>query len=185
MVKVGFIVEGASEKIVIESSDFRAFLHRNGFELLDPVVDAQGGGNLLPQHLRTFVETLSDLGADRIFILTDLERDISVDVVRARIQHDRVEMAFIAIKALEAWFLADGTAMNAWLGGEHIEAFPEQTTQMPYDRLKEIARNLGLQGPGRKVMLAKKMVDYGFSVTRAAAHPECGSARELVAYFGT
>jgi hypothetical protein len=37
MVKVGFIVEGDSEKIVIESSDFKAFLQENDFELVNPV----------------------------------------------------------------------------------------------------------------------------------------------------
>ncbi|WP_339480311.1 hypothetical protein [Pseudomonas sp. RL_5y_Pfl2_73] len=39
MVKVGFIVEGDSEKIVIESADFKAFLQANDFELVNPVVN--------------------------------------------------------------------------------------------------------------------------------------------------
>lgn len=55
MVRIGFIVEGDSEKIVIESVKFREFLRLNGFELVTPVVNAKGGGNLLPQNIEAYL----------------------------------------------------------------------------------------------------------------------------------
>lgn len=42
MVKVGFIVEGDCEKIIIESPQFKQFLLSCGFELVTPVINAAG-----------------------------------------------------------------------------------------------------------------------------------------------
>ena len=50
MVKVGFIVEGESEKLVVESPMFQQWLHDHDCTLVTPVIDAKGGGNLLPQQ---------------------------------------------------------------------------------------------------------------------------------------
>lgn len=84
MVKAGFIVEGASERIVVESSMFRELLHSCGYELVVPVVDAEGGGNLLPQNIDAFIARLDTAGAERIFVLTDLEDEAQVETVRRR-----------------------------------------------------------------------------------------------------
>ncbi len=51
MVKVGFIVEGDTEKVIVESPAFSAWLTANGITLCHPVIDAKGGGNLLPQNI--------------------------------------------------------------------------------------------------------------------------------------
>ncbi|PYD88672.1 hypothetical protein DNF23_32565 [Pseudomonas syringae pv. pisi] len=95
MVKAGFILEGASERMV---------------------VDANGGGKLLPQNIDAFIARLDTAGAERIFVLTDLEGEAQVATVRERVAHQRIHFAFIAVKALEAWYVADSVAMNAWLG---------------------------------------------------------------------
>ncbi|WP_255557138.1 hypothetical protein [Sodalis sp. dw_96] len=44
MVKVGFIVEGDSERTIIESAIFKQFLKDHDFELVRPVIDAKEGG---------------------------------------------------------------------------------------------------------------------------------------------
>ena len=49
MVKIGFIVEGDCEKIFIESDNFKNWANMQGIEICSPVVNAKGGGNLLPQ----------------------------------------------------------------------------------------------------------------------------------------
>ncbi|WP_431701451.1 hypothetical protein [Pseudomonas sp. BR20] len=153
-------------------------------ELIFPVVDAKGGGNLLPHNIEAFIQGLELQGVDKIYVLTDLEDDLSTQVVRDRIQNAKVETIFVAVKALEAWFLADTPAMSNWLKQGYQEPFPEKTVDKPFARLKEIASNLGASGPGNKVAFAKKMVNrFGFSVAQAATHPECPSARELVDYF--
>lgn len=182
MVKIGFIVEGDSERIIIESEAFVAFLKRNNYELIFPVINAEGGGNLLPHNIEVMVQTLKNQNAEKIFVLTDLEQEISIQAVKNRISHSEVEEIFIAIKALEAWFLADTNAMRGWLKqGNFFEEDPENTTAMPWLRLKEIARINGSQGPGNKIAFAKKMVKYfGFSITNSATHPNCESATTMI-----
>ncbi|MGL5948912.1 MAG: hypothetical protein ACRCYV_07680, partial [Aeromonas sp.] len=91
------------------------------------------------------------------------------------------ELIFIAVKAIEAWFLADTQALNRWLKKQDVmEALPEQTPTMPWERLKAIAVEQQARGPGSKASFAKQYITYhGFDVTRAAAHPACPSAREF------
>ncbi|MGN6842982.1 hypothetical protein ACTHUM_15490, partial [Neisseria sp. P0021.S006] len=105
MVKVGFIVEGSCEKIIIESEAFKTFLHRNDFELIEPVVDANGAGNLLPHNIEPFIGVLEANGAERLYILTDSD-GLPVEGVKERISHAKITAYFIAVKAIEAWFLA-------------------------------------------------------------------------------
>lgn len=56
MVKAGFIVEGASERIVIESARFQALPQSCGYTLVTPMIDAKEGGNLLLQHINSFLD---------------------------------------------------------------------------------------------------------------------------------
>lgn len=186
MVKVGFIVEGATEKIIIESPQFKTFLQTNGYKLIEPVIDAEGGGNLLPANIEEFIDRIKNSNPEKIFVLTDLEDDINVENVRQRIQHPEIEMIFVAIKAIEAWFLADTQAMINFLkvGNFMQEEFPEQTQSKPWDRIREIIQAYNVRGAGSKVILAKKMVKhYNFSIENSANHPNCPSAKQLIDFF--
>ena len=51
MVKIGFIVEGATEKIILESSDFFAYLKSLSVNFISDIIDAEGSGKLLPQNI--------------------------------------------------------------------------------------------------------------------------------------
>lgn len=185
MVKVGFIVEGDSEKIVVESVAFQVFLQEHGFELVTPVINAKGGGNLLPQNIEVFIERLRLREVERIVVLTDLEDEPSIDTVKQRISNAGIDTIFVAVKALEAWFIADSTAMGKWLNDPNFrEPLPESTSGKPWDRLKEIARDLDKRGPGNKTAFAKRITKtFGFRIDRAAQHDECPSAKILVEYF--
>lgn len=186
MVKAGFIVEGACEKIVVESPAFKQFLADYGYELVTPVIDANGGGNLLPQNIDEYIAPFVAKQVDKIFILTDLEDELSVDAVKQRVAHANVDATFVAVKALEAWFLADSNAINLWLKQDgFFEVHPEQTDDMPWQRLKDIANEHDTRGPGAsKVSFAKRMVKHWqFDVQNAAKHPNCESATQLVSYF--
>lgn len=119
-------------------------------------------------------------------MLTDLEDEESVKIVRQRIGHQSIQFIFVAVKALEAWYLADSSAMNQWLGcSDFFEEHPEQTMSKPWERLKEIAEARGARSTGRnKIAFAKRMArHWRFSVEKAAHHPSCPSATELVNYF--
>lgn len=185
MVKVGFIVEGETEKIIIQSSKFRNFLQNYGYELLDPVIDATGGGNLLPKNIQQYIDRIQINQPDKIFVLTDLENDPSVEQLKERIQHPNIDMVFIAVKAIEAWLLADTQAMLNFLKIDNFfEEFPEQTQDKPWDRIKEIINQSNARGAGSKVILAKRMIKhYEFSIENSANHPHCPSAKEFIDYF--
>lgn len=182
MVKIGFIVEGDSEKVLIESKGFQAWAKKQGVEVCSPVINAEGGGNLLPHHIQPMLAQFQASQPHHIVILTDLENEANVAAVRARITTRHTNLIFVAVKALEAWYLADTGAMRRWLAkDDFFEEFPEQTQGMPWDRLKEIARGLGTRGPGtNKVIFARRMCGLlQFDVSEAAKHPNCQSAREF------
>ena len=180
MVKIGFIVEGDCEKILIESAGFQEWAKQQNIEICKPIINAKGNGNLLPSHIDVFVEQISRTNPTVIVILTDLEDAASPETVKARIGTTHTNFVFIAIKALEAWFLADSQALKNWLKTSHIEAYPENTQGLPWDRVKEIAKQYERRGPGSKVTFAKHMVTKNsFSIARAAAHGACSSAKEF------
>lgn len=183
--KVGFIVEGETEKIIIESEKFKEFLSNNDYELVTPVINAKGGGNLLPNNIEPFIKILKDSQADKIAVLTDLEDEISVDEVKKRIGHSEIEVIFVAVKAIEAWFLADTEAMKLFLKTDNFrEEFPEQTAKKPFERIKEIIKERKARGAGSKIILATNMVKYyQFSIENSANHSNCRSAKALVEYF--
>lgn len=180
MVKLGFIVEGDSEKIVIESSTFQAWVAHHGMTIIRPVINAKGGGNLLPQNIGPMMATLQQFQPDHIIILTDLENEPEETLVRQRIGNTHTNLIFIAVKALEAWYLADAEAMKQWLKVDSFhEASPQETPALPWDRLGDIAKALNKRGTGpSKIKFAEKMVKHcGFDVVRAAQHPNCPSAK--------
>lgn len=185
--RIGFIVEGGSEKVIVESPAFQELLHRGGYELVKPVIDAKGGDNLLPQNMEAFLQRFKHLAVDAIFVLTDQEDAKSQDEVRERIQHSDIRFIFVAVKALEAWYLADTQAMRNWLRDHDFFEFePEATEGRPWDTLKFVAKARGRRGPGSKISFAKRMLrDWDFSLERAAEHPSCPSAAELVKYFSS
>lgn len=182
MVKVGFIVEGDTEKIIVESKAFQSWAKSVGLEICSPVVDAKGGGNLLPHNIRQLVDRLKMASPEHLVILTDLEDAPSVDSVKERIQTEHTNLIFVAVKAIEAWFLADTEALQRFLKSEDaFEALPEETTEKPWQRLKELAVERKVNGPGSsKTLFAKRMCNrYGFEISRAAKHPACPSVKQF------
>jgi len=115
-----------------------------------------------------------------IVILTDLEAASDVATVKARIGSLHTHLIFVAVKAIEAWFLADTLALRRWLKMEDVfEAAPEATPGMPWERLKALAEEKGARGPGNnKPIFARNMCKYhGFDLVQAALHPSCPSAK--------
>ncbi len=75
--------------------------------------------------------------------------------------------------------------MRGWTkDSDYFEPYPEKTTGMPWDRLKEIGVKAG-RGPGSKVSFAKRFLRrHGFTIAAAAEHPNCPSARYFVEKVG-
>jgi hypothetical protein len=182
MVRVGFIVEGDSEKVLIESEGFKRWASEQGLEICQPVINAKGGGNLLPHHIEPMLAQLSQVAPQHIVVLTDLDNAPDVAAVKERITLKHTTLIFVAVKALEAWFLADTQAMCSWLRTPSFtESEPENTPGMPWDHLGAVAKLLGARGPGpNKVIFARNFCKlHGFQLPRAAMHPSCPSAREF------
>ncbi len=189
MVKVGFICEGETERIVISSPLVKEWLASIKIDRIDTVIDAEGNGNLLPHNLQKHTNTLLKLGANRIVILTDRERHPCITEVKNRISAPADHIIIVAVQQFESWFLADTIAMKGLLKeGQYICDSPE-SYEVPFDEILTQLKARDLRGPGRisgKVTLAKWMLDYhNFSIARAAEHPNCPSAAYFIQKLNT
>jgi len=187
MVTVGFVVEGDSDEFLPQSPAFRGWLRKEcNLEVVDPVVNAGGNGNMCNRKIKDYVEKLKiQAKPDKIVVLVDLDPDQCAPCIEARkniIGSAGIDLVVVARKAIESWFLADTEAMRSWTGdNDFYEPAPESKEGMPWERLKQIGRDMG-RGPGNsKPSFAKKFVHKnGFDVRRAGNHPGCPSARYFV-----
>ena len=175
MVSLGFIVEGFTEKMIIRSKKFLALLQRLNLTFID-VIDVEGGGNLLPENLGDSIELLMKNGAEQIFILTDLEDAPSIISIKDRIDPDRDYTVIIAVKTIEAWYLADTSSISNFIGSNLRCENPEEL-ENPFKYIK--GENIRLTGRGvkSKRLLCSRILKSGFSIENAAAHPNCPSAK--------
>lgn len=182
MVKVGFICEGATEQILLQSDAFRQLLASLNIESL-PVIDAGGAGNLLPHNIDGYVTRLEKEGAQAIVILTDLDDEICITKTKERIAARSQDIVIIAVKKIEAWFLACGPAMSKLLGVPSFNfANPEEDKQ-PFETINQLltkhtGRGVGKKAAG-KIKLISKLLDNGLDLSHTTAHKNCPSA----AYF--
>lgn len=187
MVTVGFVVEGDSDEFLPQSKAFRDWLSQEcNLEVVDPVVNAGGNGNMCNRKIKDYVDKLKiQANPDKVVVLVDLDPDQCAPCIEARkniIGSESIDLVIVARKAIESWFIADTEAMKSWTGDDNFyEPEPESTEGMPWERLKQIGRSMG-RGPGNsKPSFAKKFVHKnGFDVRRAGNHPNCPSAKYFV-----
>ena len=184
MVTVGFVVEGDSDKYLVESELFRTWLCEEcNLKVVDKVANAKG--NMRSRYIEDQVRLLrQDTNPDKVIVLADLDPDERVPCVQARkelVGSKGIDLVIIAKKALESWFLADTEAMRRWLGDDTFyEVAPETLTGMPWDRLRELRDKKG-RGLGTKGSFPRQFIlRHGFDVRRAAQHANCPSARYFV-----
>jgi len=173
---VGFICEGKVERKIIESPRFQATLQSMGIECIRPVINADGSGNLLPRHIADFRNTLLANGAQKIVVLTDLDEDRCVTQTKERSGIRSEEIIVVAVRQIEAWFLADNQTLSRLLNKRFSFDTPEAEAE-PFKKLKAIFLQETGRGVGTKDILAQRMLKYDFSVENAAAHPNCTSAK--------
>lgn len=184
MVKVGFICEGDTERKVIESSAFQQTLTDLGLVCIKPIEDADGNGNLLPHNIEPIRTKLFTAGADKIFVLTDLDKDANVMATKQRISELPNQIIIIAIKAVESWFLADSLLLSELMNTNiHIE-HPENEEQ-PFETIRQLFLDKTGRGVGTKHILATRFIKYGFTIEKAAQHPNCPSAQYFLTKLKT
>ena len=178
MVKLGFIGEGAVEKIILESVLFQELLSSLKIDFVKEVVDATGNGNLLPQNIEGYTKTLKDKGATTIVILTDLDEDQCITLTKNRINPSAEYLTIVTIKQIEAWFLADNQAMKNLLSDQNFMIENPEVIKNPFQEIRRLRYEKIGRGIPTKVILAKQMISkFGFSMQRAAEHPNCSSAK--------
>jgi hypothetical protein len=179
MVKLGFICEGETEKIVIESLAFREFLLTNNFELVK-AFDATGNGNLLPENISPMINNLLEEGAEKIFVITDLDEDVCITKTKERINAPSEIIVIVSVKKIEAWFLADGNTLSSIFKRNFSFDNPENESD-PRQVLKDLFIEKTGRGIGEsKPKFATRMINNGFSVINSAAHPNCLSAQYFI-----
>ncbi len=182
MVKIGIICEGRTEEILFLSKNFKGWLSSKNIILID-VVYAEGSGNLLPNNITRYVESLELRGAEKIIIITDLDNDTCITSTKQRINARPHDIVVIAVKQIEAWFLACTDTMRKVLKQASFEfAYPENE-QMPFETINQlfvtnVGRGIGKKSAG-KIKLVTSLLNAGLDISQAANHPNCPSA----AYF--
>lgn len=179
MVKLGFICEGETEKIIIESVAFRQFLLANNFDFVK-AFDATGNGNLLPDNISPMLDNLLDEGVEKIFLLTDLDEDACITKTKKRINAPEGIFVIVSVKKIEAWFLSDSQTLSSIFKENFLFQNPEKESDP-----RQIIKELFIQKTGRgigdsKPRFAARMVNNGFSVINAAQHPNCDSAKYFI-----
>lgn len=110
MVKVGLIVEGESERIVINSQKFNTLL--NSINLLNVVcINANGNGNLLPKNIEQHINTCRQKGATKIIVLVDSEGRTNTEIYDL-LKPENDFILIIEIQSLESWLLADSKLLS-------------------------------------------------------------------------
>jgi hypothetical protein len=179
LVKLGFIVEGSSDKLVLESELFRQFLDSLRVHYVQEVINARGCGNQLSKNRNAFTALLRDKGATHIFILTDQDSAPCYTARKVELQPGPNEYVVISRKMLESWFLADKAALSRFLATNDIECSHPELIDAPLEEIGRLSKQYRKRGVSDKLILAKLMLKSGFSILGAAAHPHCQSA----AYF--
>lgn len=177
MVKLGFIGEGATEKAILESPKFKILLDKLELDYVVDVIDAGGNTSLLPDKISAYIEILQDKGATQIIILTDMDDAPCITKAKEYLKISDEHIVIIAVKVIEAWFLADTEAISARFNEEYFCEFPEEVGNFAF--IKNESIRLTKRGFRRKIILCKKMLASGFTIQNAAQHPNCPSA----AYF--
>ncbi len=193
MVKIGIIVEGDSEKIILDSPTFQSFLHENDLELVDEIVSIEGKSNLKPdaQKVNSKAQILFDEGAEWLVILRDMDAALSFEEVAKEVFQTPVTKLCLTVKQSEAWYLADSIAMQKLLrlDDDFLCDYPEEAP-VPGQIINELSlqhtgRGLGWNTKSAKVKLAKRILVNGFSIEKAAEHPNCPSARYFLTTLQT
>ncbi len=180
---IGFICEGESEKILLESEMFKDLLVDLNLESAG-VFDANGRDNFKDKNERIerFFNIFNDRNAENVFVLSDLENDPCISFYKDQLYdyNPPLKIDIVAVKAIEAWLLSDSITLSVLLKGRYSYDDPENTDTLPLNKLQEIFLEKTGKGLGigsKKPRIMKKFIKNGFTLERAATHPNCSSIK--------
>ncbi|GGD48772.1 hypothetical protein GCM10011514_11130 [Emticicia aquatilis] len=183
MVKVGFLVEGDTEKKIILSDNFKAYCQSRNIEILPSILPTKGqrGKDIFKnkEKIEAFIEILKDNGAEYIFVIRDLEDLTCVIDAKDEIASDEVNK-IIVVKAIESWFLADTKAISSYFEQDSYYHDLPESIEKPFDYLKRQSIEIKKRGISDKLIFAGIMLKNGFSIENAAKHSNCQSAKYFI-----
>jgi predicted ATP-dependent endonuclease of OLD family len=177
MVKIGFIVEGDTEKILFSSSAFQNYLNSININYIPQIINAEGNGNLLPHNISEYTQTLIDKGAEKIFIITDLDSDECVTKTKKRIKPNDIHQCIISRKTIESWFLADTQTIRKYLNSADYICETPETLENPFQEIKNQRMAHINKGVSDKKILVKTLLNLGLSFESIISNPNCNSAK--------
>ncbi len=181
MVKVGFICEGRTEKMILDSPQFRELLVSLQIQIIEEVIDVKGNGNLLPKHLPEQSQALLDKGAEHIVLLTDRDAEPCITTVKNRVLPPSKHSLVVAVQQVESWFLADNMAMRELLNDDAFVCNAPESYSEPFEEIRDLLVSKTGRGIPTKRLLARRLLNHHhFSIARAAEHPNCPSAKYFV-----
>lgn len=184
MVKIGFICEGDTEQILLLSDNFQSYLSSINLHAVN-VINACGSGNLLPHNIKGYIQSLENAGAGVILILTDLDNDICITRTKERLLARQQDIVIIAVKKIEAWFLANEIAMRSLLYNSQFSFSLPELEDNPFETINGLLVQYTGRGIGRtsagKIRLVKRLLDVGLDLSNSANHHECSSAKYFLA----
>jgi hypothetical protein len=183
MVKVGFICEGDTEFILLQSLSFKQLLSELHISFVD-VINAEGSGNLLPHNIKGYIDSLEKKESDAIIIVTDLDEDVCVTKTKLRINARTEDVVVVSVKKIESWFLACNIAMRVLLGNNNFHFDQPEAENDPFETINNLivhhtGRGIGKKRSG-KIRLVTRLINNGLDLTEAAQHPNCPSARYFI-----
>ncbi len=185
MVKIGFIVEGHCERAVLGSNAFQGYLSKTGILNVYDIQNAKGKGNLLNETATSLAQIIRDKGAEHIVVLRDMDSLPDVEAAKSEVIKAGDLTVCVAVQELEAWFLADSETISTIFKTNFFFDEPEQETD-PFGTLNNLSRQFR-QGRGidDKRKFTNLMLANGFTIEKAARHPNCPSAQYFLSTLQT
>lgn len=117
---------------------------------------------------------MEDQGTEHIIIMVDLDEDSCITETKNNIVIGANHHVVVSVKEFENWYLADHIALSSLINRNvDVIEFPEREEE-PVAKIIELNNGKGFGGS--KPRLAMKMRSNGFSIEKAANHPNCPSA---------
>ena len=177
MVTIGFIVEGDTEKILFSSTAFQNYLASVNVNYIPEIINAKGYNNLLPHRLKEFTTILTNKGANKIFIITDLDTDECVTKTKERIKADEIHQCIISKKTIESWLLADTETIRKYFNSDNYICETPETIINPFEEIKNQRMTHINKGVSDKKILVKTLLNLGLSFKNITSNPNCNSAK--------
>jgi len=179
---IGFLCEGQTEQKIVDAPKFKEFLKTLNINH-QGTVNTKGNGQILPEHLPAHTKKLTQMGAWKIFIITDADKKTIKQVYEKICPDEQIHILIIAVKKIESWFLSNDDTLKKITGTTYSE-YSERKKYLkgveelsnPYNQLEEIFNEETDLIDTSKLAIANEFIKNDFDIQNS----NCDSARYFV-----